>query len=235
MTLKMAYSRFSAPSARRVAEASGEIELVNNSYEEVDINWGRASANAVLNADPSGTSNKRLMREAFRDAGVPMPELYPLDGIQFPAIGRPDRHTKGRGLWRVNSEADVAQALQGRVYRNGKRKAAATHFMAYVDAPKEYRVHVFRNRVIRLSEKDFSVPDEGRNYTTRSAVGQDVSHLRNAAKMAVSAVGLDFGAVDILSDGSQAWVLEVNSSPGLGGTMPELYARVFREWKEGSR
>ena len=47
---------------------------------------------------------------------------------------------------------------------------------------------------------------------------------------AVDALGLDFGAVDVISRQDQAWVLEVNTAPGLTGTTPETYQHNFSEF-----
>ena len=163
-----------------------------------------------------------------------MPKLYELDDIQLPAIGRPDKHTRGRALWLCHTEEDVREALAGRKNRNGTQKRAATHFMEYISterAPREYRVHIFLGKVIRVSEKSF--PKDGGHYVTVSAAGTDVRHIRSAARAAIEAVGLDFGAVDVLANDTQAWVLEANSAPGLGGSMPELYASAFTRWKNG--
>jgi len=55
------------------------------------------------------------------------------------------------------------------------------------------------------------------------------------ALAAVSALGLDFGAVDIIYNEheNQYYVLEVNTAPGLEGTTVEKYAEAFA--KEFSR
>ena len=234
MTLTLGYSKASAPSARRIAAAYGEdCQLVTTG--PVDINWGRGTGEATLNRNTSTVTNKRAMREAFKAAGVPMPTLYDLDAVEFPAVGRPDFHTRKRGFWLVTNERELAQAKLGRVLRNGRRKQAATHFMEYVSperAPREYRVHVFGGSVIRLSRKDFESADAGQHYVTVSAAGEPVSHVRDAAKAAIDSVGLDFGAVDVMASDTECWVLEVNSAPGLGGTMPQLYASKFRAWKD---
>lgn len=239
MTLRIAYSAASAPSALRLAACSPDIELVRDSASPVEVNWGRATANATLNPDTSSATHKRIMRERFAEAGVPMPTLYGSDreAIQFPAIGRPDKHTRGRGLWRVTNERELSEALRGRRYRNGTRKQAATHFMEYVSpdrAPYELRVHVFLGKVIRVSRKEFTGNASGnhREYQTVTAQGMELRHVRQAAKQAVAALGLDFAAVDILASDSEAWVLEANSAPGLGGSMPYLYASKMLAWQE---
>lgn len=233
--MRLCYARCSEPSALDIAEAyrdRQEIELVRSSRG--DINWGRQSANTMLNPDISNVTNKRRMRELFKEHDVPMPELVSAEDAFWEAqnrvlVGRPDKHTKGRGFWLCNTPYDVRRALRGT-----RRKRAATHFMEYIDAPHEYRVHVFKGKSIRISEKLFgSTGATARgNYTTIKPTGE-IKHVRKAAKRAVAAVGLDFGAVDILADDENCWVLEVNAAPALGGTMPQLYADVFRRWQEG--
>jgi glutathione synthase/RimK-type ligase-like ATP-grasp enzyme len=105
--------------------------------------------------------------------------------------------------------------------------------MEFVSAPREYRVHIFNGKSIRISEKAFGETGTSStgNYTTRKPQ-HDVSHVREAAKKAMQAVGLDFGAVDVLANDNQAWVLECNSAPHLGGTLPKLYADNFRKYFE---
>jgi glutathione synthase/RimK-type ligase-like ATP-grasp enzyme len=199
-----------------------------------DINWGKRVANTILNPDTSNVANKRKMRLLFAEHGVPMPKLYTLHEAHAKVkegrliVGRPDKHSKGRGLWRVNSNDSFMRAMRGT-----RKKRAATHFMEWVEAPREYRVHIFKGRSIRISEKKFGekgVTSTG-NYVTIKPT-EPIGHVRRAAKKAVEAVGLDFGAVDILADDENCWVLEVNSAPGLGGSLPRLYAQVFRNWAE---
>lgn len=247
MTVTIAYAGTSAPSVTRIAEAllaqGEECQTYRDSTTPVLINWGRAIASAQLNANTAAVTNKREMREAFHAARVPMPILYSLSNAQngnisFPAVGRPDKHTRARGFWLVNDEAEMRAAIQGKRYRNGTRKAAATHFMEYVNkerAPYEYRAHVFMGRIIRLSLKDFANAEPGQHYLTVSSQGRNTDHVRDAAIRALSAVGMQFGAVDILASESECWVLEVNSAPGLGGTMPALYAKVFAKYAREAR
>lgn len=223
--MKLCYSGKSALSAKLIAENSYGITPVRRSLG--DVNWGRANADTLLNSDTSKSTNKRVMRELFQEHGVPMPKLYSYGFfghiIKFPAIGRPDYHMKGRGFWRINNEQDLMKALRGT-----KKKHPATHFMEYIEAPREYRVHIFRGKSIRISEKDHTAFHE---YTTVKPQ-HNIEHVRKAAKKAIKAVGLDFGAVDVLADDENCWVLECNSAPGIGGSLPKLYARKFEKWFE---
>jgi glutathione synthase/RimK-type ligase-like ATP-grasp enzyme len=230
----LCYSGRSAPSANKIADESDDIMTVRRSRG--DINWGRYPTYAKLNRDIRNAVNKRRMRQLFKENGVPMPYLYENVSEALQAVragktlvGRPDRHTKGRGFWLIRSEYDLRKALRGT-----RRKRAATHFMDKIQAPREYRVHIFLGKSIRISEKSFG--ETGRtatgNYITRKP-RHEVKHIRKAAKQAMEAIGLDFGAVDVLANDTEAWVLECNSAPGLGGSMARLYAQKFQEWYRG--
>jgi glutathione synthase/RimK-type ligase-like ATP-grasp enzyme len=226
--MTITYSRCSTPSARTIAGAGG-FRL--NRGPTGDINWGRATANTKLNPDISKTTNKRHMRVLFKQHNVPMPELYAnVAEIEFPCVGRPDRHSGRRGLWVCRNLHDLRRAIRGT-----RKKQAATHFMAYIEAPREYRVHIFRGKSIRISQKSFGTTGETAHgiYTTvKPDPSHPINHVRKAAKQAVAAVGLDFGAVDILADDEDCWVLEVNAAPGLGGSLPRLYSEAFNKYLE---
>lgn len=227
----LCYSGISKPSALKIAEASGgEITAVRSS--EGGVNYGRNTANTELNPDIGNSVNKRKMRELFKEHGVPMPELIDISTYPRtvnvpcnPIVGRPDRHTKGQGYWLCMDTIDIRTALQGT-----RSKKAATHFMEFIVAPHEVRVHIFKGKSIRISEKLFR---DDRSYTTIKPTCE-VKQARKAAKQAVKALGLDFGAVDVLvkEDGTP-YVLEVNSAPGIGGTLPALYAETFLAWENG--
>lgn len=52
--------------------------------------------------------------------------------------------------------------------------------------------------------------------------------LKNAAIASVAAVGLDFGAVDCaLGQDDAAWIIEINSGPGLQGSSLDAYVSAF--------
>lgn len=222
----LAYSGRSAIGANAIADCSdGQIKAVRGSRG--DIGWGVANAQTILNPNTSNATNKRVMRNLFAKYDVPMPRLYSFTDMnwKFPCVGRPDTHMKGRGYWLCRDFEDIKKALKGT-----RRKKAATHFMEYIEAPREYRVHVFQGKSLRISEKLHTAFHE---YTTIKPT-HNVKHVRKAAKQAVEALGLDFGTVDILADEDNCWTLEVNTAAGLGGTMPRVWADAFIKW-EGER
>lgn len=141
----------------------------------------------------------------------------------------------------------------------GKGVVLADKVEELVDAPlytiyykknKEYRYHVLNGRVIDVQQKKRLSKEEleKRGFTTKPPsyirnlangyifAREDVTVIPEIAKTAiesVKALGLDFGAIDILAnldeDGNyiDSCVCEVNTAPGLTGTTFDIYKSEF--------
>lgn len=123
-------------------------------------------------------------------------------------------------------------------------------YVRYIRKKNEYRVHVGRTateyQVISVQRKArrLDVPKEEVNWMVRNHQNGFV-YVRNdftprkvvieAARRALAVTGLDFGAVDVVwnEHSNRAYVLEVNTAPGLEGTTVEDYAWFFK--REGWR
>lgn len=116
-------------------------------------------------------------------------------------------------------------------------------YTQYKKKRKEFRVHVFGDNVIEVVEKrkrnGFNRSDAFalaiRNHTNgwvfcRENI-QEPPELRSVAILAVKALGLDFGAVDILwnEKENKCYVLEVNTAPGIEGTTVKKYCDAIME------
>jgi glutathione synthase/RimK-type ligase-like ATP-grasp enzyme len=112
-------------------------------------------------------------------------------------------------------------------------------YVKYVKKQQEFRVHVAFGEVIDVQEKrqrkDYTgdVNHQVRNHHTgwvycREEI-QAPAGLQAMAIATVLALGLDFGAVDLIYNrkGDAIYVLEVNTAPGLEGTTVDNYAAVF--------
>lgn len=123
----------------------------------------------------------------------------------------------------------------------GRDIPPAPLYVEYIKKKEEYRVHVFMGEVIDVQRKarKLDVPDEEVNWQVRNLDGgfiyaregvelPEEAHLQAIA--AVEALGLDFGAVDIIWNerSDTYYVLEVNTAPGLTGTTLEKYVGAFR-------
>ena len=115
-----------------------------------------------------------------------------------------------------------------------------------VGSRREYRVHVFNGEpiLVQLKKRRNGFTDlENSSDTVRNLNGGWVfaisnaamsSAIRTAAVNAVAALGLDFGAVDIIAKGrrgneSEVYVLEINTAPGQqGDTTTERYVEAIQ-------
>lgn len=101
---------------------------------------------------------------------------------------------------------------------------------------REWRVHIFKGVITYVQKKirrngyreDPNYREDVRNHHTGWVYSNQFNDrptdaVLRAAYDAVTALGLDFGAVDIISRQDNAWVLEVNTAPGLTGTTLETY------------
>jgi len=212
--------------------------LDEEGYDGEPINWahwlyeGLNKPSAVLRS-----SNKRTALYRMAEHDVPTPTLYTslearravLEGVSV--IGRTSYHTRGSGFWYCTTEQQVIDA----------RSAGATHFMEFIEAPREFRVHIVKGNSIKISEKHKTYnPETGEfeegSWTYPERFKRKIS-LRTVAKSATDALELDFGAVDILYkkiDGEpKFFVLEVNCAPNLtestNNDTLERYVRAFME------
>jgi hypothetical protein len=118
----------------------------------------------------------------------------------------------------------------------------AKMYVKYVKKKDEYRIHVVDGAVIDKRRKalrsdfpksraDFRV----RNYDGGFIFARDgfevPTCVEEEAVKAVLACGLDFGAVDVVWNNfhQKAYVLEVNTAPGLEGSTVDNYAAAFDE------
>jgi len=127
---------------------------------------------------------------------------------------------------------------------------SAPLFVKYIPKKDEYRVHVLRGNVIDVQRKGLKAElkgTEGVNFKIRNLANGfvytrfdnnnipliDSPRVPTAVKTvgiaAVNALGLDFGAADIIFNekSGQAYCLEVNTAPGLTGTTVENYANAM--------
>lgn len=117
-------------------------------------------------------------------------------------------------------------------------------YVKYIPKKDEYRLHVFMGEVFFVQRKarNKAVNDEKVNWKVRNHRNGfiyahkdvDVSdEAKQAAIMAVDALGLDFGAVDMIYNEKQNkyFVLEVNTACGLHGETLSKYGEKFAQFK----
>lgn len=120
---------------------------------------------------------------------------------------------------------------------------AAPLYVKYFPKKYEFRIHVFNGKVIdyvQKKKKDGFTEEEGYNKYIRSHKNGWIfcrdniierESLKTLAVNTVNALGLDFGAVDIvMTSKGTAKVLEVNTAPALEGTTLKKYTKVIKEY-----
>lgn len=189
------------------------------------VNWGAYRDHwpagwRVINPHIVGDKLREL--RLFIEAKVPCPEVRMEKPKTGEWIARRREHEEA---------SDVRAALEYGDYYTRK-----------LDIDKEFRFHIWKGESIRQQYK-CPHPEAIKKFGLKEAHpwirswasgwdwtngGDGTSEMREGAKLAVKAVGYDFGAVDVgRLRGGGFVVLEVNSGPGIdpGGTTCEEYAK----------
>lgn len=113
-------------------------------------------------------------------------------------------------------------------------------YTQYIKKENEYRVHIVRGEVIAIQrkakrtgwtqERDTRIRNLANGYIfVRQNFNCPIDVLEQG-KRSFQSSGLDFGAIDVLWNErqQQAFVLEINTAPGLEGTTVTDYANAFK-------
>lgn len=130
-----------------------------------------------------------------------------------------------------------------RIVEPGGELQGAPLYVKYINKKEEYRLHVFRDKVFFIQRKarNKDIPDDQVNWKVRNHgngfifahQGVDVpEEAKKEAITAIQALGLDFGAVDLIwnQKNNKYYVLEVNTACGMEGTTLDKYVEVFKEF-----
>lgn len=118
-------------------------------------------------------------------------------------------------------------------------------YVQYIPKKDEFRIHVSNGEVIDQQRK--AVPHhlaaEQVNFKIRSHANGFIfaregvepnEKVIEQAKLAVKLCGLDFGAVDVIWNNyrNEAYVLEINTAPGLEGTTLDKYSNNMKKFAD---
>lgn len=238
------YNNGSECGKRIAEELNANIDRKTTSRDKC-INWGSGTHRKVRTL-PSEWLNKR---EAVEIAGDKIKTLNCLDDCD---VSIPEFTTEHSVAKDIVEDGEViycrtlTRANQGRgiiVAEDEDDIVSAPLYTVKCDADREYRVHVFMGRVIGVARKipkeDCEVNEEIRSHNNGWKLSmRDMNIVHSGIKQlginAVEAIGLDFGAVDLLwnKDEEQGYVLEVNTAPSLedGSTIFNKYISCFKAW-----
>lgn len=244
--MKLIPYKVGSASAKALAEALG-IKRLRQEGPQINlrgqtlINWGNSNiTRQIINADvlnkPEAVQksvNKLTAFQCFEDADVAIPE--------FTTDIEDARSWINDGKKVVCRTKLSSYGGEGIVIAEGAEQLVeAPLYVKYVPKEQEYRVHVLRGNAFFAQRKarKLEVPDDQVNWQVRNLAGgfiyanQNVEiseEVRTQSVAAVSALGLDFGAVDVVvTQRGRVYALEVNTACGLSGTTLDKYVEAFR-------
>jgi glutathione synthase/RimK-type ligase-like ATP-grasp enzyme len=236
--------KLGSESARNLSRELGALRTVGDKYfskPSVIINWGnsklptKGNIKAILNGPTAValSKNKYLTLDKLKYYNVPTVEFTRNQEVakQWYNDGHIvyGRHTlfgqAGEGIEVITE--DTLKFPSCPLYTKGVVKA------------HEYRVHVCAGKAFDFAKKrrrsegnndDYIKNLEGGWVFCREGVTLP-KEVEAAAVRAVSALCLDFGAVDILykEKDNRVYVLEINTAPGLEGVTLLNYSKVLKD------
>lgn len=209
------------------------------------VNWGgtqsiqAAAGVRVVNAPAAVAKavNKRECLSALSDGDVNIPEFIVSETVMKDKIA-----VDGSGIWLARTCITGSAGAGIKVMRSVADLVPAALYVKYIKKTEELRIHVaFGQAIFRQEKKRSSAAEQtadqklirnhgnGWVFCPREVVPDGVAE-REAVK-AVAALGLDFGAVDIVVEKTtgKPYVLEVNTAPGIESpTLTAAYEECFR-------
>lgn len=175
----------------------------------------------------------------FKEAGIPTPEWTTDPNVATSWVDE-GKVVVGRTLLRSHSG-------KGIVLFGGDNTHVITHAKLYVQYKKkkhEYRVHVYKSKVVDVTQKKRRAGFENRNNQIRNHQNGWVycrenlslpTGIEELAKNACAALNLHSGAVDIIWNEKEdkCYVLEINTAPGIEGTTCKKYSTNILEALNG--
>lgn len=251
MAVKLYAHNLNSEGARELATALGIRRLRHEGSRwhgraaDTVINWGHGGVlpdciggACVLNSPTAVglAGNKlRFFEACVSDGGPRIPDWTSDPGVAhgwlddgFTVVARTilNGHS-GIGIVLIENPVDFVQAPL---------------YTKYIKKSAEFRAHILNGEVIDVQKKIRDPDREPTNWKVRNHSNgfifarNDVvlsDDCRDQALRAWQACGLDFGAVDILTDTTRqhlAYVLEINTAPGLVGQTVENYSNAFKRF-----
>ncbi len=241
MKLKILPYRMVSESARDIARSLGVKRLREHtrfrpSNKHVILNWGNSTTtlqainwlNKPMNI--ANATNKLKAFQMFKQAEVSTPDFTTDKLVAQGWLQAGHKVVERHKLSGTNGEGI-------KVVKRGETLGYAPLYTRYQRKDHEYRVHVFKGQVIDVTEKRKRSGIEKADPYVRNTVGGWVycrtnvnppNSVKEQAIKAVQALGLDFGAVDVIENNGNAYVLEVNTSPGLQGSTLTKYVNAIQ-------
>lgn len=136
----------------------------------------------------------------------------------------------------------ITNGAEGRgivVVKPGDKLPYAKLYTLYIPKKAEYRIHVVDGKAIDIQQKVRKKGHENKDFHVRNTANGFIfirggveapAAVVDAGVRAVGALGLHFGAVDVIWNDKkqQALALEVNTAPGIMGTSVAKYSEALK-------
>ncbi len=239
-------------SAKVLSEALGvkRIKLSGSSFkggeDKIVINWGafplplEVRKCMILNSPEAvalATDKLRFFKEVYNSINVP----------DFTEDKDVAEGWVNEGIVVLSRETLVGHSAVGLVVLDGAGEwesynhSRSKLYVKYIPKKDEFRVHVVCGQVVDVRRKslrsDFNKSHANwkvRNHANGFIFAKDgfevPDEVVQESVKATMACGLDFGAVDVIWNNFQqkAFVLEINTAPGLEGSTVDSYANGFK-------
>lgn len=229
------------------------LKLVDSKFKgsegKVVINWGNSTPNpevgkCIVMNNPENVAiaanKKNFFEAALHKCRIPpftqdrdKAKKWLEEGKTVVVREKLSGHS-GEGIVILNSVEDYE------AYNHVRSKL----YVQYIPKKYEYRIHIIGEQVVlsQRKAKRSDLPNDHVNWKVRNHANGFVfvknedkpipDDVYTQAHAAIQAVGLDFGAVDIVWNEykQEATVLEINSAPGLEGTSGDAYVEGLKAY-----
>lgn len=246
-------------SAKDLAEALGVKRIkrvgskVKGSPEDILVNWGNPNYEESLENYGKVLNSPENVKEAI--SKLTCLQILEDNGVMVPSFTDSFNAAVRRNSMGIELVARTVLNGSGGAgievvppNSNMDHLSECPLFVDYIKKKYEYRVHVFNGEVlVNKKVRVLDVPDEKVNWKIRNLEGGFIYSrhfdtpvpnkvVRNA-KIAVNSLGLTFGAVDVIYNErhDRAYVLEVNTAPGIQGEVLDWYADNIRKYYQAYR
>lgn len=204
---------------------------LRHNRSDLVINWG--------GSDPIHTNSRVLNKpEAIRTSVDKLSCLNKLKESRVRTVPFTTSRSEANA-WDFIVSRTLLRSSQGRgivLTNHLERLPDAPLYTKYLgDDRREYRVHVFMGEVIDYQKRvrvlpnaDIQVRSHNKGWDLARHGFERIDSVATLAIKACEALGLDFGAVDIVRDYSDKnYVLEVNSAPNLNKDGRDVYVTAI--------
>lgn len=213
------------------------------------INWGSGSVPAWWPGDINNNNRIHAFLNHPRNVSIAANKLHTFNRLREADVSIPEFTTDvlvANGWLRNGNALFLRHTLTG---HSGEGIQVARNFTDLRAVPRmivkaiqnhgEYRVHVVNGEVIDYIKKrrhNDDRPTQNQNDVRNLANGwvytrqnlRRLERIETLAVSSVSALGLDFGAVDIIMDeNGEVYTLEVNTACGMSDTTLNAYVQAF--------